>query len=276
VVRAAGFSFNWRDCCSQELQIPATCIMEFWKQRKISAAVAMRDLLVSRDPVAERWHRCVQWVSLSTSVQLWRDCARVIQEQLVATLNPAREHPRVNEWLAQFRVADWRYKLLLLSGPSRIGKSIRAKTLFDPMHYFLVNCQGLGDALPSLREFDRAVHQVIIWDEISPQQVLATKVVFQGGVDLVSMSQSRCNNFSYQVWLWQVPQVLCSNYFPLVEVAADAASGRQGISAESADWLSANIIDAALPDGVRWYDMSEEPVSKRARTESPEPARFLP
>ena len=121
------------------------------------------------------------------------------------------------------------------------------------MRYFLVNCQGLGDDLPSLRGFDRAFHQVIIWDEISPRQVLSNKVVFQGGVDLITMSQSRCNNFAYLVWLWKVPQVLCSNYFPLVAVSADPANGREGISEESADWLAANIIDAGLARGQKWF-----------------------
>ena len=196
---------------------------------------------------------------------MWRECARSIQQQLVATLMPARQHPQVDKWLEQFHRSEWRYKLLLLPGASRIGKSIRAKTLFDPMRCFLVNCQGLGLDLPSLREFDRAFHQVIIWDEISPQQVLANKVVFQGGVDLVSMSQSRCNNFSYQVWLWKIPQVLCSNYFPLQEVPADSANGREAITAEGADWLTANIIEAALAEGETWYVSPEESPAKRFR-----------
>ena len=122
--------------------------------------------------------------------------------------------------------------------------------------------------MPSLREFDRAFHQVIIWDEISPRQVLANEVVFQGGVNLVTMSQSRCNNFAYSVWLWQVPQVLCSNYFPLVEIPADLASGREGISAESADCLAANVMNAALARGQKWYIEPEATrVDSRAATD---------
>ena len=77
--------------------------------------------------------------------------------------------------------------------------------------------------------------------------------VFQGGVDLITMSQSRCNTFAYLVWLWRVPQAFCSNYFPLVAVPADPASGREGISEESADWLAANIIDADLPKGQQCF-----------------------
>jgi len=222
-----------------------------------------------RDVGSQRVAELVRWAEHAAAAEMWRRCAASVHKQLLGTLLPALPHAVVSEWVREFTHPKWRYKLLLLSGPSRIGKSIRAKTLFHPERYFLVNCQGLGTDLPSLREFDRDFHQVIIWDEVSPQQVLANKVVFQGRVDRVSMAQSRCNGFSYTVWLWQAPQVLCSNYFPLQEVAADRENGRECISAEGADWLRANIVEAAPPDGMTWYDASEaEPPAKRVRASS--------
>jgi len=248
----------------QDLQVSARTIWQLWRQRKISSAVALEDLLLSRDVGSQRFSDLVRRAEQAAGAEMWRRCATSVHKQLLGTLQPALPHAVVTSWIREFTLPKWRYKLLLLSGPSRIGKSIRAKTLFDPERYFLVTCQGLGSDLPSLREFDRDFHQVIIWAEITPQQVLANKVVFQGGVDRVSMAQSRCNGFAYSVWLWQAPQVLCSNYFPLEEVAADRESGRECISAEGADWLRANIVEAAPPDGMKWCDeCAGEPAAKR-------------
>jgi len=77
-------------------------IMSLWQQRKISSSVASRDLMMCRHTGAERADQFVQWVAQASSALMWRDCASDIQHQLVQGLSPAREHPAVTEWLAQF------------------------------------------------------------------------------------------------------------------------------------------------------------------------------
>ena len=78
-----------------------------------------------------------------------------------------------------------------------------------------------------------------------PDQVLGAKEVFHSAAGVVSLGQSNCNQFAYDVWLYGIAHILCSNAF--------AISEEEGQSAEDADWLSSNIIDITLPPGQCWY-----------------------
>ena len=92
------------------------------------------------------------------------------------------------------------------------------------------------------------MHQCIVFDEISSQQVLANKLVFQAGPDEITLSQSACNAHSYKIYLHGVPIILCSNDFRM-ESRPDAPLKDVDI-----DWLRANIIDASLAPGEVWWE----------------------
>ena len=108
-----------------------------------------------------------------------------------------------------------------------------------------MNCQGLGSALPSLRAFDRTKHRAIVFDEGNEQQVLQNTLLFQAGPNLVALSQSVCNQHRYEIFVYQIAMIICSNKFQM-KVAGT-------LSAEDSEWLHKVLVVLTLPPGAKWY-----------------------
>ena len=121
-----------------------------------------------------------------------------------------------------------------------------ASSLFGFARTLSVNCQGLGTALPSLRAYNPELYDAIAFDEISEQQVLQNKLVFQCGPVPVELSQSVCNQHMYKRWFYNCAMILCSNTFRMSE--EDGLEDPADI-----DWLQANVLDARLQPGQKWY-----------------------
>lgn len=236
----------------QDLRISAKSVMHLWQSRKISHTAAIRDLLACRDPAAHRLWQFVGAVRDGEEAEAGRQGMSEVVARAPSLLGAFREHLMIDRWLALFRPEaieqSLRFKSLLLRGASRSGKSCKAQSIFGIERTLCVNCQGLGTALPSIRAFNRQAHDAILWDEISPAQVLANKLVFQSGPMTVTLSQSACNGFAYEKWLFGTPHVLCSNDFQM-----ENRSGLRQMPAEDLDWLQANIIEAALEPGEVWF-----------------------
>lgn len=167
-----------------------------------------------------------------------------------------RGHPLLTSFMDQFHCSpdrkQARYKALLLRGESRSGKTQRALSLFGSDCTLSVNCQGIAPALPCIKQFDRKKHAAILWDEIEETQVLNNKLVFQSGLQVVTLGQSACNAFAYDVMLHAVPMILCSNTFNF------AYSKGKPLQEEDAQWLRENVIEVELPKGVKWYIEPEQ------------------
>ena len=144
----------------------------------------------------------------------------------------------------------YRHRSLLIRGKSRSGKTQKACSIFGFSSSLVVNCQGLGSNLPSLSHLNRSKHKALILDEANYEQVVANKQFFQAGARAVQLGQSACNQFAYSVFVYKLPIILCSNKFPMTE--------EEGLSAEDADWLQANIYDVPQPVGGKWYVDGDE------------------
>ena len=71
-------------------------------------------------------------------------------------------------------------------------------------------------------------------------------MLFQAGPWPVTLGQSACGQHAYQLDVYGVPMILCSNDFKLHEA--------EGLDAEDSSWLKENILEAQLPEGQRaWY-----------------------
>ena len=134
-----------------------------------------------------------------------------------------------------------------MTGESQSAKSWKALSLWGVGRTLKVNCQGLPpNTLPSIAESDRDKHCAILFDEIRPDQVIGNKEVFQAGAFTVSLAQSNCNICSYQLLLYQIAFILCSNCFPLSTAEGGTCTD------DECSWLQANI-DAHLPAGQKWF-----------------------
>lgn len=142
-----------------------------------------------------------------------------------------RRHFVVDEWLQQFTTMDkprQRYTSLLLRGASKAGKTSMAKSLFEEGTALVLNCEGCSPDLPSLRAFDPERHSAIIWDEIDEQQVLANKLVFQAGTQMITLGQSKCNQYSHGVYLHGIAMILLEHVPHAAPVATDHSDGDRG------------------------------------------------
>ena len=125
---------------------------------------------------------------------------------------------QVRRWLAAFGVPDWRYAMLVLVGPSKMGKSEWAKDMRGPQKTLLVDCQNALH--PDLAEFDPLRHEAVVLDEISGADfVIRNKKLLQGHVDGARLGQSPTQRYAYDISLWRVPIILtCNHWDPEVDV----------------------------------------------------------
>jgi hypothetical protein len=100
----------------------------------------------------------------------------------------------VDEWRRQYDTQRFgkqlRFKKLLLFGKNRSGRTQFGKSLFGDEHTLVLNCQGQGSAIPSLREVDRSQHKCVLFDEINEQQVVQNKALCLAGFDKIQLGQS--------------------------------------------------------------------------------------
>ena len=234
----------------QDFPIKVDWVLQLWQQRKIEATVALGELLLSRGRGALQAIDMVQTTTQREHMDSQRAEVQRVQTLLMDTLGAFRPHPRVEVFLSQFDTRNYgvkhRFKPLGLFGGSQTGKSSKALSLFGMQSTLKVSCQGLGSGvIPSIARLDRRTHRAILWDEIRPDQVLGAKEVFQSAPWVLSLGQSNCNQFAYEVWLYGIAHILCSNSFPMSE--------SEGQSKEDAEWLSSNILDVSLPAGQTWF-----------------------
>jgi hypothetical protein len=144
----------------------------------------------------------------------------------------------VTQWLNSFRDHCDRRKFLVLSGPSRLGKTQYAVSLVAEGSSLQLNCAGVIH--PSLRDFDWKVHKLILFDEGSPMMVARNRRLFQCPNAIVTLGQSPTNSLNYSVYLNDTALVISSNSW--VEDLNRLDHG-------DAEWIRANqiLVEVSAP-----------------------------
>ena len=229
-------------------------IISQWRQRKLSHQQCLEDLLESRDPSAIRLSDFVNAVRQRERERVEEAARNQLLGSLEVSLGAFRGHANIDKFLRQYDEASagkpfWRFRFLLLRGRSRMGKTQKAMSLYGIKCSMVVNCQGLQTTLPSLRAVAGSEIKCIIFDEVSAEQVLANKLVFQAGPWPVTLGQSACGQHAYTLNLYALPMVCCSNDFKTSE--------EDGLSADAAQWLAENMLEASPPESCAWFWPSE-------------------
>ena len=150
----------------------------------------------------EWWHR--------ERTMLAQDEARSqVEAELRKKQLPFRSVQQVDEWAKQYGQTLHRFKALVLDGPSGLGKTQFAKSLVQEHQTLELNMAGCVE--PDLRSWDPQKHKLILYDECSPEQMVAQKKLFQAGPSPVTLGSSRTNCLSYSVWVYGARMVCCSN-----------------------------------------------------------------
>ena len=235
---------------NQDYAVEPKTIVGLWQKRKLSHDKTIRDLHACRGSHCRALVEQVRYHEQQEKQERWEAEKQELVLKLQQTMRPFISHDVVVKWKKWYGPEFYgilkRFPVLLLRGPSQLGKTSFAESVFGESVTLTVQCQGLGDDLPSLREFDRDVHQCIVFDEISHEQVVNNKALFQAGKNIVELSQSKCGGFRYAIFPYQVAMICCSNAFPMtvpegVQLSADA------------DWLQHNLVVAELAAGQTWY-----------------------
>jgi hypothetical protein len=159
--------------------------------------------------------------------------SRRVLSVLHSAAKPFHRLPEVELWKRQFESEAFRFKFLVLEGPSRIGKTVFARMTLTPpdREFFELNCAG--EAELNLRGVQPLRHGLIIFDEISPVQVIRQKKVFQAGPTEIQLGASSTSMFCYSKWLYKMRMVCCSNVW---------SSVLRHLPHDDHDWLVKNSI----------------------------------
>ena len=212
-------------------------IMNLMQAGKMSINNA-RDLL-ARCGNASRWLRELDNTEAEEEKRAVREAMARAEELLRPGLSAFKRYTVVDEFQAQFGLALHRYKFLVLAGPSRLGKTVFARSLAPAGTETLeVNCAAGQE--PDLRAYRLSRHGLILFDEIEAGQVVAQRKLFQACAAPVQLGCSATNCHSYEVFLWQKRLVLASNNWH-TSVA--------GLPSEDRDWVNANsmILNVEAP-----------------------------
>lgn len=243
--------------------MPLKQIHETWAKNKMTAEAAKSEILASKAVGAEKMIRVLEFHTMEQNKIMLERQAKATIRLLQSKEYKFRRHPVIDEWVTQFTEVhskpSHRYTSLLLRGESKAGKTAIAVSLFGSAATLVVNCQGCAPDLPSIQHFDREKHSAIVWDEIDETQVLNNKLVFQAGAHLITLGQSKCNQYSYGMFLHGVAMIMCSNTF--VMPGQDRVTN---LASVDADWLVKNVREVSLPPGEVWYVKPVENVMDQA------------
>ena len=226
------------------------CILTLWRSRKLSHKQAIHDLHVCRGHNIINAVKDIRYNEEQEKLAKWEVQRREVCALLQRTMRPFIQHPIVLAWKQQYEQKNYgvlkRFNTLVLRGPTQLGKTSYAESIFGETATLTVQCQGLGKDLPSLREFCRDTHKCIVFDEVDVEQIVNNKALFQAGKNVLELSQSKCGGFRYSMWPYQAALICCSNNFPV--------SKAEGLEdAAHVDWIKHNTTVVELGADQTWF-----------------------
>ncbi len=150
----------------------------------------------------------------------------------------------VQLWERQYEADAFRFKFLVLEGPSRIGKTVYARMSLSPPGKGFYELNRAGGVDLDLRGVEPSRHGLIIFDEISPSQVLKQKKVFQAGPTEIQLGQSSTSVYGYSKFFYRVRMACCSStWFWML----------QKLPAKDQEWLEKNSVHIVRTEPL-WID----------------------
>jgi hypothetical protein len=221
---------NRRMFCDYIIQ-PAW-VMNLLQCKKITRESARSLILDSAQNVARYLHD-LEMMEAETQKAMTAEDSKAVLQALSHLAKPFHRLAEVEAWRLQYLADAFRFKFLVLEGPSRIGKTVFARMTLTPegKEFYELNCAG--DSELDLRGVFPHRHGLIIFDEISPTQVLRQKKVFQAGPTEIQLGQSSTSVYGYSKWFYKMRMVCCSNTWTSV---------LRTLPKDDADWLEKNSV----------------------------------
>jgi len=205
-------------------------IFSMLESGKITASVARAALVGSCRNVPlnlKNLEGCVTARALERQSELLREA----RAALSAAARPWAELPLVAQWREQYASHAWRYKFLVLHGPSRTGKSVFARSQSPENTTLVVDCSNA--VVPDMSEYNSEQHSLIVFDEASASMILRHKKLFQAPPEIVVVGSSATNCFALRLVCYRKMMIICSNRW-----AHELAS----LIEEDRAWLQENAV----------------------------------
>ena len=168
-------------------------------------------------------------------------CVKAARLELGASRKTWRVLPVAERFKGQFEVTADRYKFLVLEGPSGVGKTVFARSLVaEGMEVLELNCAGKQPF--DLRTFTWGKHGLILFDEVEPSMVAASRKLFQAGNFEVQLGGSATGCYGYCRYLYRVRMVCCSNVW---------TRGLADLAPDDRAWVEANSLHVVV-DSPLW------------------------
>ena len=147
-------------------------------------------------------------------------------------MTPRSRWPIVDRWLAEVMVpAQARKRFLVLTGPSRTGKTEFVRGLFPLGAVLELNCAGLQHVC--LDGFETMKHRAILWDECSPRLVSNNRKVFQHPQCMVDLGHSPTGQHVKRYFLGHCCSIITTNRWH---------EDVLGLPISDRNWLLANMV----------------------------------
>ena len=212
-------------------------VIGLWQRRKLDHKTAKTEIIAARGHTFS-YLKEIQYVeSMEEKIAIEQEKA-VIDAMIQGSLKPYKWIPDVALWKLQYEkdhpMGIWgkssRFKFLVLTGPSSMGKTMFAKALFGVDATFVCQCQNVTK--PDLQDFVRAQHEAIVFDELTSTTLVENKQIFQANSDVALLGQSPTGGHIYRRFLYGTAIIVSTNTW------------MQGIKRGSSEeeWLLSNAI----------------------------------
>lgn len=213
-------------------------IMNLLQSRKVTVALA-RKLVLQCCNGSVRLLRELDVLEAEEEKEAIRRCQAEATLALQGDLCTWKTFPEVAAWARQYDLMQHRYKFLVLQGPSRLGKTVFARSL-APIGTEVLELNCAAGVEPDLRAYRLTVHGLVLFDEIEAEVVLKQRKLFQACAAPVQLGCSATNCHSYSVFVHRKRLVLASNNWH---------ASVKGLPSSDQAWLQANsiVLDVAEP-----------------------------
>ena len=216
-------------------------VVSLWREHKLEHDQYMDLSIRLRDGHDRRKANC-EIVAAAEAAQSYRAERELAFQMLAKKAKPFKPWPpAVEAWKMHYEELDDRYKLLVLHGPSRTGKSRMARDIFGSSSTFVVDIQHA--AHPDLKGFLRHQHKALLLDEMqSPEFIAQNKKVLQAHVDGALLGQSSTQMFTYELFWCRVPFIITTNNWCL-----------DSLCAADRNWVKENCVEVLIDSPV-WQE----------------------
>lgn len=215
-------------------------ITDWWRRGKIGPNKAVLEIVTWKVANGCKFQSEIEWnVTKQTELDGEKERFKV-REHLMSAFGTFKRFIPIQRWMSFYKSKHWgtasRFRFLVLVGPSRMGKTNLALSLFGIHYTYVSNCQGVKE--PYLIGYSKRTHKAILMDECKPEVVLSNKQLFQANADGCITGQTPSGQYVKYWWLYQVPLIICTNEWLGEKEKADPANA----------WLLENSVVVEILD----------------------------